>query len=809
MRRTGTPVRIPYVFPIFVRSALVTVLSKRADGGNAGVGAGIGVLRTEVVALLKAAMSRPMALVAISIFATLLQISTTVAQVTTGTASGTSVDESNGSEIPDIVVTARKTAERLQDIPMSVAVITADTIEETGATTLEDLGRETSGLTIVSAAPGQNAITLRGLSGNNTVGFYLDDTPLSIGIGNAVQPTNFDMDPALFDLDRVEVLRGPQGSLYGASSFGGAVRYITNQPNLTEEHVTAKVTASDTDGGGANEEVDALLNQPLIPGYLAVRAMVFDRNNSGYIDQYPTDPNNYLAVRPGPVNRDINTEQTFGGRIAVAAKPTDEFFATLAAYYQHMDLGAPFTFDTPPGSFSDPIQSRLVREPSTDQVRLYTMTLQDDVHPVHLTSSTSYMDRYVFNAEDDSKDLYFFFPQGAVYPSTLYAEAGNHNFVEEMRVSAESGPVRGVVGLFYAHAVAYGTLYWPTPPQYEAAFGSEPVYYNWNDFLDVQKAAFGELNVDLAPGLQLTLGDRLYRQNQRYTVYINGIFNGGVETPASSYTSEARGATPKYGLSYHVTPDILTYSTVAKGYREGGPLYPFPNTCAADLAALGLSTPPTAYRPDSIWSYELGAKTEWLEHRLTMNGAVYYIDWANIQQNITLPTCGFGFLGNFGTASSKGAEFEMKYDPTRALKLTLSFSYNEAKLTSTIPGAAGQSGQTLEYAPRWMGAASVEYTRGIGADTSVYLRGDFNSKSREDTGYNSQSIYYDSAGYSLLNLRLGMKYRAWTHGLFVTNALDKHAETELPLSNGVDLPTQRRIALNRPRTIGLDIRLDY
>jgi len=156
-----------------------------------------------------------------------------------------------------------------------------------------------------------------------------------------------------------------------------------------------------------------------------------------------------------------------------------------------------------------------------------------------------------------------------------------------------------------------------------------------------------------------------------------------------------------------------------------------------------------------------------------------------------------------------GREFEMNYDRTRALKLTLSLSYNEAKLTSTIPGAAGQAGQTLEYAPRWMGAASAEYTHAIDADTTAYLRGDFSSTSREDTSYNSQSIYYNIAGYSLLNLRLGVKHLAWTGGLFVSNALDRHAETELPLSNGVDLPTQRRIALNRPRTIGLDIRFDY
>ena len=388
------------------------------------------------------------------------------------------------------------------------------------------------GLTIVSAAPGQNSITLRGLSGNYTVGFYLDDTPLTVGIGNAEQPNNFDMDPALFDLDRVEVLRGPQGTLYGASSFGGTVRYITNQPNLNDTHVTAKTTLSDTDGGGFNQEVDALVNQPLIPGYVALRAMVFERDYSGYIDRYPTDPNNYLAVLPGPVDRNVNTEHTYGGRVAIEAKPSDAFSATLAAYYQRMDLGAPFTFDSPPGSFDDPIQSRLVSEPSTDRVSLYTLTLQGDVRSVHLTSSTSYLDRYVFDTEDDSKPLDFFFPQPSVYPSPLFTEAGNHDFVEEVRGSGSAGPVHALVGLFYAHAVSFGTLNWPTPPQYVPEFGDQPAVYGWNDFLDIQKAVFGEFNIDLAPGLQATLGDRLYRQSQRYGVYVNGVLNGG-ESPTA------------------------------------------------------------------------------------------------------------------------------------------------------------------------------------------------------------------------------------------------------------------------------------
>lgn len=732
------------------------------------------------------------------------------ASATAQTQSAVVEDGSNAVQLQEITVTARKTTERLQDVPMSVAVVNAQLIEKTGAISLSDLGHEVAGLSVVSAAPGQNVITLRGLSGNNTVGLYLDDTPLTVGIGNAVQPTNFDMDAALFDLSRVEVLRGPQGTLYGASSFGGTIRYITNQPDLQQTQATVKTTLSGTDGGGFNQEVDGLVNLPLVPGTVALRAMAFERDYDGYIDRYPTNPNNYLAVLSGPVAHDVNTEKTFGGRVALEAKPTDSFSATLSAYYQKMDLGAPFTFDDPPGSFDNPIQSRLVSEPSTDRFSLYNLTLQQDIQAVHLVSSTSYADRLVYNTEDDSKDLYYFFPQvGQVYPSQLYSEAGNHNFVEEIRASGTAGPVHGVVGLFYAHAVAFGQLNWPTPPQYDSLFGSEPTYYNWNDFLDIQKAAFAELNIDVLPGLQATLGARAYRQSQRYTLYINGIFNGGGVTPPTTSKSEVNGTTPKYGLSYHVSPDILTYATASKGYREGGPLFPFPSTCAGDLANIGLSSAPSAYKPDTIWNYEIGTKTQWLEHRLTVNGAVYYIDWKNIQQNINLPTCGFNFIGNFGAASSKGAEFEANYDPIAALKLSLGFSYNEAKLTSTVAGGAGQVGQALEYAPRWTGSASAEYTRAISTNTSGYVRADFSTTSHEFSNYDTQSIYRDIGGYSLLNLRVGATHNAWQGGFFISNALNKHAETELPLSNGVDLPTQRRVAMNRPRTIGIDIRFDY
>ncbi len=173
------------------------------------------------------------------------------------------------------------------------------------------------------------------------------------------------MDPALFDLDRVEVLRGPQGTLYGASSFGGTVRYITNQPNLNDPHVTAKTTLSDTDGGGFNQEVDALVNQPLIPGYVAVRAMVFERDYSGYIDRYPTDPNNYLAVLPGPVERNVNSEHTYGGALPMRpSPPTPSPRPWQPIISVHGPRRSVYVRFPPPGSFDDPIQSRLVPEPS-------------------------------------------------------------------------------------------------------------------------------------------------------------------------------------------------------------------------------------------------------------------------------------------------------------------------------------------------------------------------------------------------------------------------------------------------------------
>ena len=716
------------------------------------------------------------------------------------------------SELEDILVTARKTSERLQDVPMSIAVVTGDMLEKAGVVNLEDLGREVPGLNVVSGGPGQNQITLRGLAGNNTVALYVDDTPLSI-LNAQVAPDNWFMDPATFDLQRVEVLKGPQGTLYGSSSLGGTVRYITNQPDLAETHWIVKSTGSYTDGGGPNEEVDALLNQPLVPGYLALRSIVYQRDADGYIDRYPTAPNDYLAVLPRPVDRNVNTEHTYGGRIALEAKPIPEFSATLAATYQNMDLGAPFTFDKPPGSLENPIQSRLVGEASTDSSYLYALTLKGDIQSVHLTSSTSYFNRTYQTGEDDSKPLSYFFtlPGNPVYPSQVTSRADNHNFVEEARASWTAGPLHALLGVYYAHAVANGNIIWPEVPQYVPVLGNGVLFDAYNDFVDLQRAVFAEINVDITRKFQATIGARTFRQAQSLYNSQEGSTTGGPPSQINQ-SIEAHGTTPKYELSYRLTPQFMAYATASQGFREGGPGFPIPANCIDDYRALGYPNAPvgtpTNYRPDTIWNYELGAKTTWVDDTLGIDTAIYSIRWNDIQQTIIL-ACSYTFTGNFGSASSKGAELEMHYRPVPALRFQLSLAANEATLTSTVAGAQGQVGQSLEYAPKWMGSFSVEYSREIAAEFSAYLRASVNTTTHQDTSYNIQSPFFNMPGYTLANLKLGAKRGRWQGALFVNNLFDKHAEMSLYNAYGFNTPTTQPEGLNRPRTVGLDVRVDY
>lgn len=751
-----------------------------------------------------------------------------LARVAPGQAAGTdaSIDQSPSEStsplraagisqetLAEIVVTAQKSEQRLQDVPLSITALSQTTLQRMGIQSLAEVAEAVPGLNVVTVAPGQNEILIRGISsagGIPTTGFYLDDTPLE-SVGNVAGNA---MDPAMFGLERVEVLRGPQGTLYGDSSMGGTVRYITVQPTLdvTEGNVSAEL--SDTDGGGFNYQTSGTLNAPLIAGLAAVRATVFDRDFDGYIDRYPIDPNNYLAALPGPVDRNVNTEKTYGGRVSVRLQPADNLSVTPSVLFQRTDLGGTFTVDDPPGSFDDLIQTRDAAEPSSDAMQLYSLTAKGDFGPTHVTSSTSYRARVFDAVEDDSKTSYYYFspsPQSYVYPTPFWNRFANHDFTEELRATSGAGPVHGILGLFYLRQSNLFGFNYPTPEGYNTAFGSpfgnQPFFVSTRHNLITQRAVYGQLTFDLPANFQAILGGRAFHISQDENDYYAGVFQGAPITYVES-TAES-GFTPKYELTYKVTPDVLSYVTAAKGFRQGGTQAPAGDICNADLAAIGLDYQPTSYNPDYIWNYELGIKSAWLDRRLVVNADVYYIDWKDVQQLIVLPTCGANIVGNFGTASSKGGELEVQAQVTDRLLLTLGASYNEATLLSTVAGAQGQPGDTLEDAPRWMGSAAAEYDVQLSPLMAGYARFDVYATSYQLNSFDRTSIWYRRSGYGLTNLRFGARDGSWDTALFVDNLFDRNVQTALPVSYAVDLPTTRRLAINRPRTIGLDVRWQF
>jgi len=714
------------------------------------------------------------------------------------------------SALSEVTVTARKMqGEPLSDVPMSISVITGTDLESSKVSNLQDVTRVLPGLSGASSGPGQNQLTIRGISGNNTVGLYVDDTPLNI-LNAQAQPENWSMDPLLLDLQRIEVLRGPQGTLYGAGSLGGTVRYITNQPDASQSYFIGRVTVSDTDEGGWNQEVAAVLNTGLVPDRVGLRAAVFERDYNGYIDRYPTSPHDYLAVPDGPVNRDVNVERTYGGRLAVSLGMTEHLSAVFSASYQSMHLGSQFTFDAPHGSPDYSIQSRLVNDPSGDDTALYALTLRADLGVARLTSSTSYFDRNFHITEDDSKALAALFPppQGSVYPSALMSSSTNHNFVHETRTTMDIGRVHAVGGLYYAHAVANGSIDWPEVRQYVPSLGHQPIFASHANYVDRQTALFADVTLDITEKLRATVGARTFWYEQTLEESLAGALFGGASTSLSLSTS-AHGITPKYDLAYHFRPNLLAYATVEKGFREGGPGFPVGKNCIEDYRTLGFPGAPvgtvTNYKPDWLWNYEVGIRASAPAAHVSMSAAVYTMRWSDIQQSVLLP-CGYTFTGNFGSATSRGIDAELHYNPVPGLHLALALTLNEAQLTASVPGAQAQPGQQIEYAPRWSGLLSADYGWALRQDLWASARASWNVTSNQHTSYDAASPFYNMSGYSLTNLSLGVRRHAWQATLFVTNLFDKHAKVDLYNAYGVNAPDTQPFGINRPRTVGLELR---
>ncbi|PRC92204.1 TonB-dependent receptor [Solimicrobium silvestre] len=736
---------------------------------------------------------------------------------TTKTVAPTSDDDGEHQ----VIITAQKRSEQLQNAPISVTALDSHELEKMGIESVADVARQTPGLTVVSSGPGQNILIIRGISSTagtaGTVGYYLDDTPIAASSNASLLSLRGVIDPSIFDIDQVEVLRGPQGTLYGSSSMGGTVRYLTKQPNFDTFQFNLDTSISKTDGGGWNYTTNAVVNIPLVENTVAARIAVFDRRQDGFIDRYTINPTNYLtAPTTAPTQENANSEKTTGIRAIVKFRLEDDLTIAVSGMHQNTFLAAPFQIDVPPGNLNSLIQTRLVPEPSTQISTLANISVHKGYDQFELLSSTSYYDRSVEIAEDASKVLYYFYApaqQSYIYPTVMTGDYINKEFTQEVRFTSDfKGPWQIIGGAYYHHVNAPLASSIPTPPGYNATFGTQidSIFAGARQATVSETALFEETSYRISPDLTALVGLRGFRVNQTYAQQVSGEFVGDVASSVTGVSSDT-GINPKFNLAWQMNKDVLLFATASKGYRPGGPNNPAPAAvCGAEVATLNLSNSALVkFGPDTLWNYELGEKSAWLDNSLLVDASVYYIDWSQVQQQIVLQ-CGFNITANFGTATSKGAELEMNYRPIKKLNLRLAGNFTQAKLGNDVPGTPAQKGDPLLDVPRWSASTSAEYSLLMPNGMPGFARVDYSYIGNSIALYDRTSPFYLSKGFSLVNLRVGSRKISesshWGASLFVDNVFNKIGETGLPTAISADLPDTRRIGINRPRTIGINLK---
>ena len=718
---------------------------------------------------------------------------------TTDTAAG-----AGGDALQEIVVTATKRSEDLQNVGLSITALTTEQLESKGVEQFFDYGNSIPNLSFaIDSADGSLAargIALRGIQGSNTTGFYIDEVP--------VLET---LDPHIVDVSRIEVLRGPQGTLYGAESMGCTVRIITAQPTATAFSGQVHVGTSDTDHGSLNEIAEGDVNLPLADNILAVRASGFYQFDSGYFDK-GLGPE---SAPPTSVLHDVGSMEYYGGQVALKWEPMEGLAITPRVMYQEtVEDGVPYAL----GNADNLLQRQVfdVREGGTDKWWLDSLAINYTAPFGTFVSSTAYFDRKTFETEDDTDFTVYAFGLASPLASPITREIDLRRFVQEVRfASTFSGPFQTIFGGFYSDSTRPRDYEW-NAPGFGAATGSPSNLIL--SFIDSRKATeeavFGDVSYDILSNLKATAGVRWYRDIATFHQFTNGAFYGFTPSTYLAPSTTESGFTPRYLLEYKVTPDLLVYASAAKGFREGGnnialPLGPPPIGCSQDLANDNLTPAQVAtFKSDELWSYELGFKSSFAERRFTLNGAGFLIDWSNIQQQISLPLCGYGITGNSGAARSTGFELEFSGRPIPELTLGLGVGYTDARITQQGAGSPQTVGSPVYNVPEITVASNVEYERHLTASWTGFTRLDY-SHVGGSYSVNTQVTPLYRPAYNIGDVRLGGRNERYEVALFVKNLTNEHANLADAVMIGAEIPGQPHFVINQPLTAGVEARLRF
>ncbi len=736
------------------------------------------------------------------------------------------------STLGEIVVTAERRDATVQRTPISITALKGADLVQAGITNLAEVAEQTPGVSLKTGGPGQNEFEMRGLNsagGNSpTVGFYLDDTSLTTfayaTAGKVV------IDPDLYDLNRVEVLRGPQGTLYGSGSMGGTIRLISNPPALDRFHASGEVIGSGTQGGGANGDVNAMINIPLIKDQLALRVVGTDKYVSGWIDRivpqsFPLPTNGGLTrgdVTASPaaqVTSGVNSEHLQAARATLLYQPTSRLSITGMIMTQEINSGGQSLVDDPPGNVEAHYQPFNSPEPVTDRFQLYALTINYAFDGFQVVSSTSHWSRVLTQVQDGAEVMQdvlglpaYDVADGGLGVDPWVEQDSANQTSEELRITSTGKGAFQWQGGFYYGDLASKTIQFSNDAAAGPLFGVTTLF-NENVPQDFdQKSVFGEVSYQVMPSLKATAGVRYFTFDNTFKTTEFGFFGPyGDLTPGTSQ-SEAKdnGFNPKFNLAYEPNRDLTVYATASKGFRPGGGNEIVPTTqataegqaCGADLAAFGKTSNPSAYGPDSVWNYELGEKARLFSGRLSINASTYYETWNNIQREVTL-NCGYIYTDNAGQAVVYGDELEVAAQLGYGLTLNINGGYTHATYTKDSLEANVTKGERLPDVPEWTTSQSLVWRHTLSdAYTLVARATNDYIDSRTDVTYAIDTL----PAYDLVSARIGVTAaEGWSAFLFIDNLTNKHALLNAINSQVLNIPTLTRDTTNQPRTIGVDL----
>ncbi|MDP9010409.1 MAG: TonB-dependent receptor [Pseudomonadota bacterium] len=744
-----------------------------------------------------------------------------------------------GGPLQEITVTATRHEESLSKVPISVTALTQDAMDLRGIKDFQDIVRFTPGVNVDNS--GTNNIAIRGIAstgGAGTTGIYIDDTPIQIR-GTAFNPD--DALPKAFDIDRVEVLRGPQGTLFGAGSEGGTVRYITTQPSLTKNSFYSREEVSYTQGGSISYEGGIAAGGPLIDNTLGARLTVWYRRDGGYIDSIN-------PVSLATVQKNANFDETVLYRLAFIYAPSDQWAITPSIYYQ--DRYRNQVEDYWP-LYSNPSHGQFVNadpDQRTDPDRFYlaSMKIEGNVGFAKLISNTSYFHRKeqtgyegtlynlgfyqsaVFRNPDltsastpypllDATGVHL--PPGATdYRSPNSIDNGQQNITQEIRLQSAdaTSPLFWTTGIFFSTdrqtyleqihdpllneltLAATGLPYtsW-FPVDYDPRFPNDS-YFLQTKATDQQYAVFAEGTYAFTDQFKLTLGARYSRIK-----FTNDSLTGGPQLflpPQTVTVSQTENSfTPKASFSFQQDPRNLYYATYAKGFRPGGANNPVPQAaCAPDFQRFGITGSPPTFGSDTVNSFEVGAKNN-IDNRVKIASSIYYIRWNNIQQSVLPPTCQITFIANLGTAVAKGGDIQAEIALTDNFTAEIATGYTSARYTqdskfspaetqpivSAGDAIVGQSGE-----PPGQPAAPFSVTLGleykfnlfnlpsfVRIDDEYLSRNKWPSAAQDPTTQQFNAAFYTLSSTNLASARAGMTFGNWQAAAFVDNLTDTHTVT--------------------------------